>query len=55
MPYTTEKKKLGHVALKRSAKLLPCQKEMMHFWYERGLSINAIARMFHCNKRLVHF
>lgn len=39
----------------RRTKLLPCQKEMVHYWYAKGHSINGIARMFHVNKRAIQF
>lgn len=55
MPRKTDTISLGVTALKRSAKLLPCQKEMMHWWYKHGLSITKISKMFRCNKRLVQF
>lgn len=55
MPYRTDNIALGSVFLKRSAKLLPCQKEMVKYWHERGMSINGIARMFKVNKRLIQF
>lgn len=41
--------------LKRSVKLLPCQKEMIKYWYEMGSSINGLARMFKVNKRTIQF
>jgi len=50
-----EEMRIADPFLKRSAKLLPCQKEMMHYWYARGTSINGIARLFNCNKRTVQF
>lgn len=55
MPYKTEKIKFDCPFLDRRTKLLPCQREMVHFWYGQGASINAIARMFHVNKRLIQF
>jgi len=56
MPFITDKEKLGDVFLKRSAKLLPCQKEMIQWWYkEKGLGIRALARLFHVDKRLIQF
>lgn len=41
--------------LDRRTKLLPCQREMVHHWYERGHSITSIAKLFHVNKRLIQF
>lgn len=55
MPFKTDKLKLADPFLKRSAKLLPCQREMIHWHYARGVSINALARLFKVNKRLIQF
>ena len=55
MPSKIDNIRISDPFLKRSAKLLPCQKEMMHYWYSVGASINSIARMFKVNKRLVQF
>ena len=55
MPYKSEKYPLADPFLKKSTKLLPCQKEMVKYWHEHGSSINRIARMFKVNKRLIQF
>ena len=55
MPYKTEKIKLNCPFLDRRCKLLPCQKEMIHYWYSNGASINGLSRMFNVNKRLIQF
>jgi hypothetical protein len=55
MPYKTEKIALESRALKRSAKLLECQKEMVLNCRDRGFSFNRIAKIFHCSKRLIQF
>lgn len=56
MPYKVDKVALGDAFLKRSAKLIPCQKEMVHYHYNRlGLSIGQIARDFKVSKRTVQF
>jgi len=55
MPYRTDTIALVSPFVKRSVKLLPCQKEMMHWWYKQGMSIRAITRMFHCSRRSVQF
>lgn len=56
MPYKTEKLSLKDPFLDRRTKLLPCQKEMVVYWYKvQGSSIGAIARMFKVNKRLIQF
>jgi uncharacterized protein YjcR len=42
--------------LDRRSKLLPCQKEMVQYWYnEKGMAIKAIARMFKVSPRTIHF
>lgn len=56
MPRKTDIIAIGNTTLKRSSKLLECQKEMIVYWYKvHGNSINSIARMFHVNKRTVQF
>lgn len=46
---------LADKMLDRRIKLLPCQKEMVKYWHERGTSIHGLSRMFHVNKRLIQF
>lgn len=56
MPYTTEKQALKDPFLDRRRKLLPCQREMVEYWYKvQGASITSIAKMFKVNKRLIQF
>jgi len=55
MPYKTEKIALVNSFLKRSAKLIDCQKEMIKYWREMGESHNKIARRFKVSKRTVQF
>jgi len=55
MPYKTEKKKLGSEFIKRNVKLLPCQKEMVVYWRNQGLSQRKLAKMFGCSRRLIIF
>lgn len=55
MPYLTEKIALNDAFLKRSSKLLPCQREMIVYWGDRGLSQRKIAKMFNVSRRLVTF
>ena len=55
MPYKTDKLKLGCPFLDRRCKLIPCQKEMVHYWYSNGVSINGLSRKFNVNKRLIQF
>jgi hypothetical protein len=55
MPFKTDKIALDTSFLKRSAKLLPCQKEMIVYWSNRGLSQRKLAAMFHCSRRSIIF
>ena len=55
MPYITDKLKLESAFLKKSAKMLPCQKEMAKYWYEKGMSIADVARMFKVSRRAIQF
>lgn len=56
MPSKHDKTPLQSPFLKRSVKLLPCQKERiftMH--HSQNFGINQLARMFKVNKRLIQF
>ena len=56
MPRKTDKIPLKDPFLKKSAKLLPCQKEMVIYWREiKGLSFNKIALIFKVSKRTIQF
>jgi len=56
MPHITEKIAIADPFLKRSTKLLPCQREMIVWWrVNRGLSQNQLAKMFHVSRRLITF
>lgn len=55
MPYTTDKEKLGDPFLRRNTKLIDCQRAMVHYWYERGMSIHSISKLFRVNKRTIQF
>lgn len=55
MPYKTEKLKLGSPFLDLRTKLLPCQKEMVLYWSEQGLSQRQLAAMFKVSRRLITF
>jgi transposase len=55
MPYKTEKLKLDSPFLDKRVKLLPCQREMVMYWTERGLSQRKIAAMFKVSRRLITF
>ena len=41
--------------MKRSSKILPCQKEMIVYWGKQGLSQRKIASMFNVSRRLIQF
>ena len=55
MPFKTDKLALNDSFFKRSAKLLPCQKEMVLYWHNRGLSQRKLAKMFNVSRRLITF
>ena len=55
MPYKTEKLSLESPFLKRSVKLLPCQKEMICYWSKMGYSQRKLAKMFKVSRRLITF
>lgn len=55
MPLQQDKITLNDPFLKRSVKLLPCQKESIVRIRGQGISINQIARMFGVNKRTIQF
>jgi hypothetical protein len=48
-------KKLDTAFLKRSAKLLPCQKEMAVWWRQRGAKFVDIAAMFKVSPKTIEF
>lgn len=55
MPYRINKIAINDPFLDRRTKLIPCQREMVHWWFKNGLSINKIAQTFKVSKRLVQF
>ena len=55
MPHKTDTVALADPFLKRSCKLLPCQKEMVFWWRNQGFSQRKLAAMFHVSKRLIQF
>lgn len=56
MPYKTDKLKLDSPFLKRTAKLLPCQKEMIIYWSKvMGYSQRQLAKMFNVSRRTITF
>jgi hypothetical protein len=55
MPAKADKVTIKDPFLDRRTKLLPCQREMVHYWYGIGTSIHKIAKIFKVNKRLIQF
>lgn len=56
MPYKTDKDKLDSPFLKRTVKLLPCQKEMIVYWSKvMGYSQRQLAKMFNVSRRTIQF
>lgn len=55
MPYITEKIAFKDPFLDRRVKLIPCQKEMVQWYYKNGLSINKISKLFNVSKRIIQF
>lgn len=55
MPSKLDKKAIKDPFLDKRRKLIPCQEEMVKYWFERGNSITSIAKMFKVNKRLIQF
>lgn len=56
MPRKTDTEAINDVFIDRRTKMLPCQKERAKQIYEAGeMSITAIAKMFHVNKRTIQF
>jgi len=52
---STDKLTLNSSFLSKRVKLLPCQREMIHFNYKLGTSINSLSKIFKVSKRLVQF
>lgn len=55
MPSKTDLLPLNDPFFKKSVKLLPCQKEMVKYWFDKGASITQIAKDFKVSKRLIQF
>lgn len=55
MPLKIDKIPLNDPFLDRRCKLIPCQREMVKYWYDAGKSITSIAKLFGVNKRLIQF
>lgn len=55
MPYKEDREKLDTPFLDRRNKMLPCQKEMAKYWYERGKTITYLSRMFRVSKQAIRF
>jgi hypothetical protein len=55
MPNKLDKVKFDCPFFDKRVKLLPCQREMVHYWYGIGTSITKISKIFNVNKRLIQF
>lgn len=55
MPRKTDAMAINDVFIDRRVKLLPCQKEMVLYWREKGLSQRQLAKMFKVSRRLITF
>ncbi len=55
MPYKTDKLAIKCSFIDRRSKLLPCQKEMIVFWRNKGLSQRKLAIMFSVSRRTIIF
>lgn len=55
MPYKIEKIKIDDPFLDRRTKLIPCQKEMVLYWWAEGKTANYIARMFKVSVRMIEY
>lgn len=55
MPYKTDKIAINDPFLKRSCKLLPCQKEMVLYRHTQGESIHSLSKIFKVSRRLLQF
>jgi hypothetical protein len=55
MPRKTDAIAIKDKALKKSAKLLDCQRERIKSLHSEGFSITGLGKMFKVNKRLIQF
>jgi transposase len=55
MPDKFDKIAIADAFFKRSAKLLPCQKQMVLYWHNKGMSQRELAAMFSVSRRLITF
>lgn len=55
MPYKTDKTAINSPFLDRRNKLLPCQREMIPYWFERGKTIGFLSKMFHVSRDLIWY
>jgi transposase len=53
MPSKYDKIALNSPFIDRRVKLLPCQREMVLYWTDQGLSQRKIAKMFNVSRRLI--
>lgn len=55
MPRLTDSIPLADKFLDKRVKLLECQKEMVIYWTNQGMSQRSLARMFNVSRRLIMF
>lgn len=56
MPKRVDKLSLKNEFLDKRVKLLPCQREMIHFNYEKfGYSMRTLSKIFKVDRRLIQF
>ena len=55
MPPKTDNIQIADAFFKKSAKLLPCQKEMILWHYNKGSTIVELAARFKVNRRTIDF
>jgi len=55
MPSKLDYIAIDNVYIDKRTRLLPCQKEMVFYWYNAGMSITSIAKLFKVNKRSIQF
>lgn len=50
-----DNKRINDPFLDKRVRLLPCQKEMLVYWRDRGMSQRALAKMFRVSRRTIQF
>lgn len=55
MPSKVDSLTIKNEFLDRRVKLLSCQKEMIHYHFNNGVSIKSLSKIFKVSKRLIQF